>query len=370
MQNYSHWHITVLLCNMAEIKFTGQAEKGRKAVINGYIYTRQRAGTERKWSHWFCTKRVEGCCGRIHISPDETNYKITSEHNHHPNYGEAKAKLLISAVKRRAGEEPNLNPMHVTQDVLTQADSETLAALPKETSLKRAIQRVRREHQPALPRSITDLEEIPDSYSHINGENWVLFDNVGDANNNRVIIFGLQESIRNMSRSNLWFGDGTFQCVPKIFTQLYTLHYEINDNVLHGCFALMQNKTERSYEILFNAIHDLLPSNQQDGPEKFSGDFELAATNAFSTTFPNAEKQFCYFHFSQSIWRKAQACGIAAEYGNENESELRAQFHACLSLAFVPSEHVQAAFLDLWSAADERLHDILHLLEDYYIMGR
>ena len=54
----------------------------------------------------------------------------------------------------------------------------------------------------------------------------------------------------------------------------------------------------------------------------------------------------------------------------ENESELQAQFRACLSLAFVPSEHVQAAFLDLWSVTDERLYDILHLLEDYYIMGR
>ena len=80
----------------------------------------------------------------MHISPDETDYKITSEHNHHPNYGEAQAKLLISTAKRRAGEEPNLNPMHVTQDVLTQAECETLAALPKETSLKRAIQREKR----------------------------------------------------------------------------------------------------------------------------------------------------------------------------------------------------------------------------------
>ena len=24
----------------------------------------------------FCTKRVEACCGRMHISPDETDYKI------------------------------------------------------------------------------------------------------------------------------------------------------------------------------------------------------------------------------------------------------------------------------------------------------
>ena len=355
---------------MDEIKFTGEEMKGRKAVINGYIYTRQRAGTEHKWSQWFCTKRVEGCSGRVHISPGETDFKLTCNHNHIPNYGEAKAKLIVSSVKRRATEEPNLAPMHVTQDALTQSDAETLAALPKEASLKRAIQRERRKHQPALPTSISDLEEVPDMYSYVNGENWVLFDNRHDENNNRVIIFGLQESIRNMVRSKLWFGDGTFQCVPKIFTQLYTLHYEINDNVLHGCFALMQNKTERSYEIMFNALRDLLPRNQQDGPERFSSDFELAATNAFSTTFPTAEQQFCYFHFSQSLWRKAQTCGIAAAYGNENELELRAQFHACLSLAFVPPEHVQAAFTDLWNVTDERLDDIFHLLEDYYIVGR
>ena len=176
---------------MDEIKFTGEEMKGRKAVINGYIYTRQRAGTEHKWSQWFCTKRVEGCSGRVHISPGETDFKLTCNHNHIPNYGEAKAKLIVSSVKRRATEEPNLAPMHVTQDALTQSDAETLAALPKEASLKRAIQRERRKHQPALPTSISDLEEVPDMYSYVNGENWVLFDNRHDENNNRVIIFGL-----------------------------------------------------------------------------------------------------------------------------------------------------------------------------------
>ena len=39
-------------------------------------------------------------------------------------------------------------------------------------------------HKAVINRYLTDLEEIPDSYSHINAENWVLFDNVGDANNN------------------------------------------------------------------------------------------------------------------------------------------------------------------------------------------
>ena len=355
---------------MAEIKFTTEGARGRKAVVCGFIYTRQRAGNDRTWSHWFCVRRSQGCRGRIHISPDERQYKLTSEHDHPESHGDCKAKLALSAVKRQARDEPNSNPLHLTQGVLVQADSETLVSLPKEKSIKRTIQRIRRQHQPALPASIDDLGEIPEQYANIDGENWVQNDNIGNHNNGRIIVFARRDSIRQMCRSALWYGDGTFKCVPRILCQLYTIHYEVNDNVLLGCFALMQNKTEASYEELFRAIRNMLPQQDPKVPLNFSSDFELAATNAMSRIFPNAESQYCFFHFSQSLWRKAQTCGIAGVYGQEDEHELRSHFHACLALAFVPPEHVRAAFLDLREAADERLDEVLDLLEDFYIMGR
>ena len=31
----------------------------------------------------------------IYISPDEKDFKTTSEHNHQPNYGESKAEFVI-----------------------------------------------------------------------------------------------------------------------------------------------------------------------------------------------------------------------------------------------------------------------------------
>ena len=58
----------------------------------------------------------------------------------------------------------------------------------------------------------------------------------------------------------------------------------------------MQKKTKRSYEIMFNAIHDLLPPNQQDGPEKFFSDFEHGTLYRFGT-FMNGQ----YMEFPERV---------------------------------------------------------------------
>ena len=157
---------------MVTIQFTSERVRCRKAIVEGYIYSRHRAGNETKWSQYFCIRRTNGCKGRIHISPSEQEFKLTSKHNHLPNFGESKAILAVSEVKRQAREEPNTHPLHITQQVLTAVDSETLVALPQEKSLKRSIQRVRREHQPALPRSLDEFDELPIRYREINGDNF------------------------------------------------------------------------------------------------------------------------------------------------------------------------------------------------------
>ena len=306
----------------------------------------------------------------MRISESESEYRVVSIHHHPPNYGDCKAQLAIGDIKQRAREEPNVHPLHLTQNILTGVDSETLIALPKEKSLKRCIQRVRRENQPPLPRTFEELGEIPEQYSMVHGENWVLFDNREEEPDNRVLVLSRRETIRHMSRSSQLFGDGTFECVPRLLTQLYVVHYTFKDNVLLGPVALMKRKNERSYTILFQAIRQAFPDDQQNWRGRFSSDFELAASNAFRTVFPDSTEQFCYFHFAQLLWRKAQNVGIAEPYKEEDEVELRTQFHAILAIAYVPPDHVQEAFMDLREAADERLDGILDLLEDNYIMGR
>ena len=344
-----------------------QGERGKRAVLNGFMYTRQRKSEDGKWSQWMCIKcKEQSCKGRLKISPDETQFSETGNHNHMPNIGECKAAMAIGSAKRRAEQEPHTNPLHITQTVFGTADEETLAALPKEASLKRSIRRIRRENQPNLPKSFDELQDIPEEYTELDGGSILAFDN--GPGEHRVIILASRPVLDDMARSTMWFGDGTFKSTPKIISQLYTIHYEKHENVILGCVPLMADKSEESYKTLFESLRDLLPAGRRTGPTKISMDFEIAAMNGFKQVFPLASESYCYFHFGQSMWRKAQNSGIAPLYATDEE--IRTQFHSVLGLPFVPEDHVVNAFMDLRENSRAEMDDILDLIEDYYVLGR
>ncbi len=103
----------------------------------------------------------------------------------------------------------------------------------------------------------------------------------------------------------------------------------------------MSSKTKDSYVRLFQAVKDKLPAGRRQGPLRFSADFELPSIDAFLETFPASTPQCCYFHFTQSMWRKAQESGVAAPYRRrDDEVALRSDFHAILGLPFVPTDQV------------------------------
>ena len=54
----------------------------------------------------------------------------------------------------------------------------------------------------------------------------------------------------------------------------------------------------------------------------------------------------------------------------EENGILREQFHAILSICYVPPQDVQPAFSYIEDSCDVRLDGVLNHLEDYYILGR
>ena len=349
------------------MQFLRSKRGGRKVIIEGHVYHQQRPATNTRWSQWYCVRQKAGCKGRVKISADETDYVSVGDHSHYPNFGEAKAQQVLHSMKRKAHEEPHSTPSNLTQRVVGECDSETRIHLPQESSMKRSIQRQRRQHLPPPPASMDDLEEVPLEYRVVDGGNWLLHDS--GPGNERVLLFGSKEAVREMSYSSLWFCDGTLKSSPRIAAQVYVIHYERNVNVLLGCFALMSNRTESSYGKVFEALTDAMPASRQDGPARFSMDFQLAAIEAFKNVFPRSSEALCFFHFSQSLWRRAQQSGLAAMYLREQNHDIRSQFHAC-ALAFVPEDYVKQTFMKLREEVAEELDEVLDLLEDTYIIGR
>ena len=89
--------------------------------------------------------------------------------------------------------------------------------------------------------------------------------------------------------------------------QLYTIHVTIGGYNPPCIYALLPNKTEKTYHDFTQALLQLIPNAN---PERIMMDFEKAAVNVFSTTFPAAQITGCYFHLSQSVLRKLYDVGL------------------------------------------------------------
>lgn len=125
----------------------------------------------------------------------------------------------------------------------------------------------------------------------------------------RILVFCSKDSREKIPEIKEYFVDGTFYSCPPPFAQIYNIHGDVNSTsetttVMPLIFALMSNRTEKSYKILFNLILSQLPEWE---PLKIHCDYEKAAMNAISKVFPNCTIKGCYYHWVRNIWKNAES---------------------------------------------------------------
>lgn len=140
-------------------------------------------------------------------------------------------------------------------------------ALPNTGAMKKQIQRVRRKENkaPANPATLDDLV-IPDEYTHIGDELFLLGDSASDnfqfkktSKVPRILIFG-KESYRAWSgQMKTVFCDGTFRQAPQLFKQIYVILAKRtvthgNDFIFPVMYALLPDKKGSTYNCLFQMI--------------------------------------------------------------------------------------------------------------------
>ncbi|CAG8760366.1 21340_t:CDS:2, partial [Gigaspora rosea] len=88
-----------------------------------------------------------------------------------------------------------------------------------------------------------------------------------------------------------------------------------NSRVLPLVFCLMTSKSEESYKRLFEELIDFSEEHNINlDPHVVLTDFEAAAINSVELEFDDVQNKGCHFHFSQCIYHKVQAYGLASRY--------------------------------------------------------
>lgn len=163
--------------------------------------------------------------------------------------------------------------------------------------------------------------------------------------------------------------DGTFKTVPNIFLQMYTIHAPVggvNSRILPLVYVLMSSKNQLCYEPLFE---DLIEISDNYGfelnPKCIITDFEKAAINAVSQIFPQCIQKGCFFHLGQNIWRKIQSCGLATQYGNDENFSFKLRIIP--ALAFLPPDEINEVFEII---KNDLLNEIATWFDEIYINGK
>lgn len=164
--------------------------------------------------------------------------------------------------------------------------------------------------------------------------------------NEKIIILGTIPILKQMAQSKLWLMDGTFYVVPCVMKQLFSIHFQTNNEILPGVFCLMSRKSSKLYELFFSELCNIAAANNVIlEPKYIISDFEKASIKASSAKFPKAINKGCLFHLGQIIYRKIQKERLAVKYGQDESFSLNMRM--LKSLAFVPSNEIPFYYKEL-----------------------
>jgi hypothetical protein len=154
----------------------------------------------------------------------------------------------------------------------------------------------------------------------------------------RVTIFGDKFGLRLLARAKEISFDGTFEASPKPFGQLVAFHVRHHGVSRAVLFALLGNKEQATYSLLFNMVRELLSENDLSLHHKVNliTDYEESIAAAFLEVWPHATWQGCFAHFVRAVCQHIKNKKQHREFFTERRYQVA--IRTIMALGFVPPE--------------------------------
>ena len=358
----------------------GATQSHGKLSFGGYLYRFQKglAGGQFRWK---CAKAEHNfkCAGFAVTDGCVAGAAVLRSGSHaahcEPSASVAEAAAIRQEVRAKACVAGSTPSITVAQ-CLAKSSPTVAHSLPSLGSLKRSAQNAMYRSQKKAQsvgsggvapnyNSLEALSIPPQVLLREGGENFLLHDSGPGAD--RILMFGCERNIRSLAQADVWGADGTFKVCPRLWCQLYTVHAVTEGYCLPCVYALLPNKTQEAYTRMWGEIRVLL-GDDYDKERVVTVDFERAAINALTETFPHATVAGCYFHLGQSHYRKVGEHGLSQKYLSNEEFRLRVK--QLSALAFLPLGEVVAGYEHIENSFEEDEQGFLGYFESTYIGRR
>jgi hypothetical protein len=140
-------------------------------------------------------------------------------------------------------------------------------------------------------------------------------------------------------------------------------------------YCLTTKRDKILYKKIFGHLIALSTNiNLNFSPQIFTSDFELAAIHACKSTFPNVKISACFFHYSQSIWRKIQELGLSRlvssserELNNDEHKKTDHWILGAIGLALIPPTLVETTWVSLMDEYTPDNYSTASQFNDYMV---
>ena len=339
---------------------------GLKLCFEGFMYTKAYTRKTKVW--WKCSKKTSlGCRATLSTVQDHTNPVPGQPHNHQADETDVVYVKHRKNMRDQAASSLG-KPSQIFAQTVSQMPPEVLSFLPTEENVKRSLRYQRRT--PPVPQNLSEFV-IPDEWTTtagVNQEPFLLYDN-GPDSNSRVIAFATEADLRRLSAADTVFMDGNFAMAPKLFSQLNVLRVPFGETSVTCVYALLQHKTRAAYDELLQAIVDKYEAiGLVMNVQTIITDFEEAVLRAVAGVFGrDVNSKGCFYHLTQSTWRKIQSLGLAQHYKSNEDFR---QFCGMLDgLAFLPHADVQQGIEYLKTIAPAEATDLVAYFDKTYVSG-
>ena len=176
------------------------------------------------------------------------------------------------------------------------------------------------------------------------------------------------------------FVDETFRSASNPYYQFVSGHGLYRDVVIPLCFCLTTGKLLAQYR---HILHELCIkirglTRRRWTPRTAICDFKLALILALETELPGIRVRGCYFHFSQSLWRKFASIGLVSHYRRNSADgrRLRKFVQKTKALGFLPAAIICNTFNAYCASASvlmrlcrtfPRIRDYINYIHRVYI---
>lgn len=307
-------------------------------------------------------------CHSKFVLMNDGSGRIIDDHNvdsaHAQDIQTEQRHLFSSYAREKLDNYPDMTPEQITMEYVNRSDYVISPYTPERDYMIQKVNKIKTTLLGKVPKTIDEIK-IEDLKKNAPSFNYEFIPyTVKHEKFKALLIYSDFQKELMMNPNVVLLADGTFEFVPKIFKQMFTIHRLIGKKAFPVCFILSVNRKQEMYEEVFKYLRDKFHLQ----PKSLTTDFELASRNAFKKVFPDILLKGCHFHFTQSLIKKVKYLELGEYYNSNKDLNLIIKYY--MNLCFIEisemEEYLGIIEIEIEKIRDGTIKERMNEFKDYF----